>query len=177
MIDSTSHIRVCKDSSSKRLPCSRSRVSRIRRVVRICLSQTAPIWLAAGGLNFQSMFCWRSFSVISFWSISLIASRSSRLAPTKLVPLSLLISRTWPRRVMRRRSAWRKESVSREWATSIWTALLTRHVNSAPYLLRSFNLLLLCTVQNGPLRRKWRGVPGSIGPRANQPFSGLKGWT
>ena len=71
----------------------------------------------------------------------------SRFAPVKLVPLSHRISLTGPRRAMKRRSTLRKQSVSREVATSMWTALLTRHVKSAPYLLCSF---LLSFVINGP---------------------------
>lgn len=81
-MDSTSRIKVCKDSSSKRLACSLRRVARTLRTVLMCLSQTPPMWLAAGGLNLQSICCRRSFSVISSWFISLIATRSSLSAPT-----------------------------------------------------------------------------------------------
>ena len=132
MIDSTSHVKVSKDSSSRR-----SRVLRILLVVRICRSQIPSMSLPAGGLNVQSTCCWRSFSVILLWSISSMASRSSLVAPTKLVPLSVLISSAEPRRAIKRRSVFRNESVSSELATSIWTALLTRYVNSAPYRFRS----------------------------------------
>ena len=72
-------------TSHKRLPCSRRRVSRSLHTVLICFSQTPPMWLAAGGLNSQSVCWWRSFSVILSRFISLKASRSSLFAPTKLV--------------------------------------------------------------------------------------------
>ena len=60
MIDSTSHMRVRKDSSSKQLPCLRINIIYISRIfcaVRICCSQTPPMSFAAGGLNFQSICC------------------------------------------------------------------------------------------------------------------------
>ena len=67
-----------------------------------------------------------------------MASRSSLTAPIKLVPLSLLISRRGPLRAIKRRNVFRNESVASELETSMWIALLTRHVNNAPYRLRYF---------------------------------------
>ena len=60
--------------------------------------------------------------MISSWSISLIALRSSPFAPTKLVPLSHLNSRTGPLCTMKWRSAFRKLSVSNEWPISAYQA-------------------------------------------------------
>ena len=132
MIASTSHVKVCKDSSFNQFPCSQSKVSRILCEVLMCFSQTLPMRLAPGGLNFQSICCRQSFSLISSWSIFLIALRSSPFTPTKLVPLSHLNSRVGPLRMMKRRSAFRKLSVSSEWVISMRTAQLTRQVKSAP---------------------------------------------
>lgn len=70
--------------SSKQLPCSRRSISRILCAVLICLSQTLLMWLAVGGLNFQSICSWWSLSVISLWYILLIASHSSHFCTTKL---------------------------------------------------------------------------------------------
>ena len=93
-MDLTSHVKVCKDSSSKWPVYSRRRVVRILCTVLISLSQTPPMWLAPGGLNFQSICHWQSLSVISSWFISLIATCSSLSAPTKLLLLSKL-SKLW----------------------------------------------------------------------------------
>ena len=57
-----------------------------------------------------------------------MAWSNSFRAPTKFVPLSLLISLTGPRRAMKRRSARMNEFDSRELATSI-----ERIVNREPY--------------------------------------------
>ena len=103
---------VLNDSLSRRLPCS-----------LICLSQTPPKLLPHAGFLFQSML-----------SISSIAFLSSASAPMKFVPLSQQISLTDPRLQMKRLSAFINESVYKESATSMWTALLARQVNKASYL-------------------------------------------
>ena len=107
-------------------------------VVLIWRSHTPPKWLAAGGLKIhQSMFSFSNLTRISSWSISSMAWSNSFPAPTQFVPLSLLTSLTGPRQAMKCRSAGINEFDSRELATSIWTARLTKHVNRAPYRFTS----------------------------------------
>ena len=68
------------------------------------------------------------------------------LCSHKLEPLSLP-NTLFPLRATNQQRACMKESVSRLQVHSIWTALLDKHVNSAPYLLSSF---LPSFIRKGP---------------------------
>ena len=129
-IDSTSERSVLKPSSVK--VCSLRRPAKIRRIDLINLSQEPPWWEAAGVLKVQSMLLWRRNDDILDWFHPRIASRSSRSAPTKFVPLSDLIDLTWPRRAMNLLRAFTKASVSKDTAISMCTARVTRHVKRTP---------------------------------------------
>lgn len=63
-----------------------------------------------------------------------MAPLSSCSPPIKFIPLSDLISQTWPVLGTNRGSELIKESVFKEAATSIWIALIARQVNMTPYL-------------------------------------------
>ena len=134
IVYSASQRKVLNDSSSRRLPCSLIRPVMTLLIDLICLSQTPPKLLAHAGFLIQSMFSLRSSALISWSSISSIAFLSSTSAPMKFVPLSQRISLTNPRLQMKRLSAFMNESVSKESATYMWTALLTKQVNKALYL-------------------------------------------
>ena len=73
---------------------------------------------------------------------------------------------------MKRRSTLRKLSVSSEFATSMWTALPKRHVNSAPYLLC---FLPPCIVISFPdlLRTKRKARSGQIQFALRDHLSGM----
>ena len=64
----------------------------------------------------------------------LIAFLSFASAPMKFIPLSQHISLTGPRLQMKHLNAFINESVSKESASSMCTALLAKQVNKAPYL-------------------------------------------
>ena len=68
------------------------------------------------------------FSLVPF----LIEPLSSRSPDTKLLPLSDLISSGDPLLATNRLKLFKNESVSRLWATSMWTARTTRQVYSMP---------------------------------------------
>ena len=89
-----SHMSVRNESSSKQWPYCAIKPERTFLVVLIWRSHTPPMWLATDGLKIQSMF---SFS--NSTRISSMAWSNSLHAPTKFVPLSLLISLTGPRRL------------------------------------------------------------------------------
>ena len=147
IVDSASQRNVLSDSSSRRLPCSLIRPLLTFLIDLICLSHTPPKLLVDAGFLIQSILALRS-SALTFWSsISSIAFLSSASAPIKFVPLSQRISLTGPLLQMNRLNAWIKESVSKESATSMCTALLAKQVNNAPYLLTTD--LPRCTCQ-GP---------------------------
>ena len=131
-IASISHMSVWNDSWSSLSPNSRDNEDITFLTVLICLSQTPPIWLAAGGLKVQVMARFFKSSLIWLWSISAMAVRSLRSAPTKLVPLSHLMSWTDPRLAINRRNACMKLSVSRDLAVSRWMDLLARQVKITP---------------------------------------------
>lgn len=113
----TSHNKVCKDSSSKQLPCSRRRVPRSLRAVLTCLSDSTHVTcckLVELPVNLLMVKLLSDLIGVHF-----IESFGSLFAPTKLVPLSHLISRKGPQRAIKRQSTLRKQSVSSEFATSI----------------------------------------------------------
>lgn len=76
-----------------------------------------------------------------------MAVLSSGSAPTKFVPLSERISITCPLPAMNQRMALLQESVSKEEATSVCTALIAKQVKMTPYL---FTMLLPRFTWNGP---------------------------
>ena len=105
---SASHMKVRRASSLSCVPFVRRSAERRFRTVRICLSQTPPMWLAFGTLNFiwtQSQFSFRSSAFTLSGFISDSACLSSRLAPQRLLPWSLLSCLTGPRRHTKRRRA------------------------------------------------------------------------
>ena len=141
---------VLSDSSFRDQPSVCNKDISIVHANQICLSQTPPMWLDAGGLLCQLMqsalMFWRK-NWIFWWFISLYAFSSSFYAPTKLEPLSLcntvmvsLCATNWCRACM-------KKSASRLQVNSVWTALLDKYVNSATYLLNSF---LPSFIRKGP---------------------------
>ena len=107
-IDSTSVSSVISDSSFKLVPCCFSNADSITRVDFVYRFQTPPMWLLEGGFFFHMtqsvpLFC-RKCDILSS-SISERDLWSSDLAPTKLVPLSHLISLMLPRRAINLLSA------------------------------------------------------------------------
>ena len=107
--------------------------ARILLTDRICRSHTPPMCEAAGGLNIH----WILFSLSSSWTRpwfhSAISRRSSRSAPTKLVPLSDLMSFGSSLRATKRWRQLMNESLPIVSATSMCTARVTRQVNRHPY--------------------------------------------
>ena len=101
----------------------------------------SPILLAVG--EFLSHWihwplCSSKNSLIFLWFISENALLSSALAPTKFVPLSVLMTWTLP---LLDTNFWRlcvKALVDSEFVDSIWIALLERHLKRHPYLFISF---------------------------------------
>ena len=94
--------------------------------------------------------------LILVWSISLKALHNSFSSPMKL----LLIIRIFPLLAITLRSAMMNQSVSIEATTSIWTALLAKHVKRAPYLFISLHLSFTRNVQRGQHNNRWMvGLP------------------
>ena len=77
-------------------------------------SQMPPWWLAAGGIESQRDWCLSMSLCWAYTSQDFKASLSSRLAPTKLIPLSLSTIASFPRRPTNRLKAKRNEDVSNE---------------------------------------------------------------
>ena len=84
--------------------------------------------------------CW-------WWSISSKVFPSSFCAPTKLDPLSPSRTLMFPLLAINHHRACMNESVSMLHVHSVCTALLAKHMKSAPYLLSSF---LPSFIRNGP---------------------------
>ena len=120
IVDFASYRNVLNDSSSKRLPCSLMRPFMTFLIDLICLSQTPPKLLADAGFLIQSILSLRSSAFIFWSSISSITFLSSVSAPMKFVSLSQRISLTGPLLQTKRLSVFKKESASRESATSIY---------------------------------------------------------
>ena len=135
IMDSASHRNVPRLSSSRRLPCSLTRLFMTFLIDLICLSQTPLKLVADAGFLIQSMLALRSPALIFWSSISSTAFLSSVSAPMIFVPLSQRISLIGPLLQMNHLNACIKESVSKESTTSMCTAMLAKHVNKAPYLL------------------------------------------
>ena len=102
-IASTSQKMIWSPSSS-RICCFRTEV-RTLFTERIRRSQTPPWWEAAGMLKLQFMPSLTKALWILQWFKSARLSFSSRLAPTKFVPLSDLIDETGPRLQINLRTA------------------------------------------------------------------------
>ena len=83
-------------------------------------------------------FCARLSAMYSLFQL-LTYSRNSRSAPTKFVPLSLIIVSGCPRLAMNLAIAFKQESVSSFGTTSRWTALTTKQVKRQHHL---FSVLL-----------------------------------
>ena len=142
-IASTSAISVQRASSFKLVAWVLSRDDRILPADRIYLSHTPPMLLAAGVFLIQTNqsvpLSWRK-CLILIWSISWKAIFNSFSAPTKLLPLSLLIIQMLPFLAILLLSAIIKESVPMVATTSMCTALLAKHVNYALYFFNSLRL-------------------------------------
>ena len=94
-----------------------------------------PIHGLDGGLNFPRIRLWFNSALILCWSIFCIASVNSRWAPTKFVPLSLVIVWGLLLLAVNLQSAEIKLSVERSPANSICKARDAKHLNIAPYHL------------------------------------------
>ena len=138
-----SAIRVRRPSSLSWLPWSLSRADRMFLTVLIWRSQTPPMWLAWGGLKTNSHPFLTRYSRTLSQSISFRASDSSRIAPTKLVPMSERSCDTVPLKLMKRRMAFMKLSVDMALAISRWIPWLAGQVNSTPHRLSSFRPSLM----------------------------------
>ena len=124
---STKHIVVV---SSDNVSCRFPRIANIAFLqLRTSLSQIPPKCGAPGGLNFLMSWPPARRSHIASRSHSLKHSLNSRAAPTKFVPLSLMIVCGFPRLAMNLVIAIMHASVSSPFTTSMWTALVTKHVN------------------------------------------------
>ena len=113
-------------------------------------SMQPPIHGLDGGLNFHWIRSGLNSSLILCWSNFCIASDNSRWAPTKFVPLSLVIVWGLPFLAVNLRSAQIKLSVERSPANSICKAREAKHVNIAPYCLEIawFDLVFLENLTN-----------------------------
>ena len=87
-------------------------------------SEIWPIW----GLNIHLVFFCSRASWILLWFHALMDSLSSRSPPVKLVPLSDLISLTWPLLPTNRLKAIKRESVSKLCAIFMCSARIAKHV-------------------------------------------------
>ena len=90
-----------------------------------------------------------------------MAFPSSFCAPTKLYPLSLCQTLTFPLLAINRCRACMKESISMLQVYSICTALLAKHVKSVPYLLSSFLPSFIRNVLNVSRRELVNGGPSN----------------
>ena len=132
---------VCSASSFKLYPCVFRRAFRMLLAVLICRFHTPRMRLAVGGFLIdvnQSVPCLCRYCDIWLWSISWKAFWSSLTAPTKLVPLSDLISWMLPCLPINLLNESIKESVSNEYAISMGIARLHKQVNITPYLSNAF---------------------------------------
>ena len=108
--------------------------------VQILTHDTPSILLIVGGFLFHWIHwppCSSTVLLIFLCFISENALISSAVAPTKFVPLSVLLTRTLPLLDTDLQSACTKASVDSEFVDSIWIALLERHVKRNPYLFIS----------------------------------------
>ena len=121
-ITSTSARNMWSNSSFRLVPCIFSSATKIERADLIWGSYTPPILLAVGGFLFHWLYCPPCSSInslIFLWFISENALFSSALAPTKVVPLSVLMTRKLPLLDTNLRSACMKASIDSEFIDSI----------------------------------------------------------
>ena len=141
MMASTSHMNILSDLFSSRRPLFWRSGDRTFLTVRICHSQTPPMWLedrtSIAKVN-QSQFPRSNSVLMCSWLSSASAAFNSCLAPTKFVPWSLRSWQISPLRHVKRQSAFIKASVSSEVEVSRWMALEAKHVNRTLYLFISF---------------------------------------
>lgn len=156
MMLSTSHKIVCSPSSN--ICCFNRGLSTFLTVL-IRHSLTPTWWIAAGVLNIHLTCLFSMDSWILDWSRSFKASFNSLSGPIKLVQLSDQRTDTCPLLLKKRRRALIHELVSSECATSMWTALLVKHVKSTPYLFALPRPLL---TSNGPKKSMPVFVKGGL---------------
>ena len=127
--------------------CSLNKARKIWCSDRVIRSHAPPMWLAAGGLKGHSIFFCPQKRLIFCWFHPSIASFSSLSALVEFVPRSLLNHSGQPRILMNLLSAFAIESVSKEWAVSMWIARVVRKIKMHPYL---FTRDLPCFTSIGP---------------------------
>ena len=139
-IASTSARNVWGDSSFRLAPCIFSSATKIEHADLIWCSHTPLILLAVEGFLFQWIHwppCSSMNSLIFLWFITENALFGFALAPTKFMPLSVLIIRALLLLDTNLWSACMKALVDTEFVDSIWIALLERHVKRHQYLFIS----------------------------------------
>ena len=144
------------------LPSSANIASSTCCMVPICLSHMPLKCDARGGLNSHLHPC-SVANFPTFFSLNSDAtSCSSVFAPTKLVPRSHLRSLPWPRKAKNLLSVQINALASMASSTTMWMALLLRHVNTRPHLLAFAApplVFRVCTIQ-GPKTSKPTLVKG-----------------
>ena len=141
---------VCKNSSRRLARWAFRRDSKIFLSNLICLSHTPTMLLAVGGFLFNDIPSPPLSSInwlIFWWFISVKDLVSSAEGPTKLVPLSDLISLTFPLWPVNLGKHIRKQKVLKEFVALVWVAWLDRRVSNVPYRFSSLDPLF---IPNGP---------------------------
>ena len=114
--------------------------------LRTICSQIPHKCITPGKLKIH-MICPRTGCSKVSWFHSLKHSLNSRAAPTKIVPTSLMISWDFPCVAKHLVIAIMQASMSSPLATSMWTILLTKHVNKQH---QCFTELCKIVTSNGP---------------------------
>ena len=104
---------------------------------------------------------WRKYWIF-WWSISFKAFPIFFCALAKLDPLSLCRALKFPLLVINRRRACMNESVSMLHVRSVCTAMLAKHVKSAPYLLSSFLPSFIKNGSNMPTSQLLNGGQSNV---------------
>ena len=154
-VTSSSWVSFCTPGSTKM-------ASRMCLIVPIWQSQTPPKWDTCGGLNCHSQPCSERYLFTDFLSISAKASSNSDFPPTKLLPWSHLNHVAGPRMERNLLKAHMNELASTVLRSSMWIALLARHVKTRPQRLLPAApplVCLVCTV-HGPNTSKPMLVKG-----------------
>ena len=135
VLASTLASNVRSDSSFRLVPCILSSANNTEWPYLIWRSQTPPLLLAVGGFLFHWIHWPPGSSMNSLIFLCFISENvlfSSALAPTNIVPLSVLTTQTLPLLDTDLWSAFMKVS------DSIWIELLERHVK------RHYQYLFIC---------------------------------
>lgn len=132
-IASTSHKIVCRASSSNTCWFATEHNTLFTSCTK--RSHTSPWWARRWGLKVHFMPSCMRLNWILLWFSSNMACFNSRFELTKLVPLSEQNSLTCPQWQMNLLKAFIEESISRECATSRWTARQVTQVKRTLYLL------------------------------------------